>query len=86
MTASGLVFTGPGQFMGYIVNSCGAGATVKVWDSLTGATTVFMDTQTFTAAEAQGPKVIALPAAVQLGTGCYITITGTISLTPIWNQ
>jgi len=86
ITASGLIFTGPGQFMGYIVNSCGAGATVKVWDSLTGATTVVMDTATFTAAEAQGPKPVVLPVAVQLGTGCYITITGTISLTPLWNQ
>lgn len=86
ITASGLIFTGPGQFMGYIVNSCGAGATVKVWDSLTGATTVVMDTATFTAAEAQGPKPVVLPVAVQLGTGCYITITGTINLTPLWNQ
>lgn len=87
LTASGLVFTGPGQLLGFIVNSCAATATLKIWDNTSAATTVVMDTMTFTLAEAQGPKVFMLPAAVQLNTGCYFTIAvAAMSVTPIWNQ
>lgn len=87
LTASGLVFTGPGQLMGFIINSCAAGATLKIWDNTSAATTVVCDTMTFTAAEAQGPKVVMFPAAVQLNTGCYFTIAvAAMSVTPIWNQ
>lgn len=85
LTASGLVFTGPGQLLGFVINSCGAGATLKIWDSLTGATTVAFDTMTFTAAEAQGPRVVQLPGDTQFDTGCYFTISGTMSVTPIFN-
>lgn len=87
LTASALVFTGPGQLMGFIINSCAAGATLKIWDNTSAATTVVCDTMTFTAAEAQGPKVVMFPAAIQLNTGCYFTIAvAAMSVTPIWNQ
>ena len=86
LTASGLVFTGAGQLIGFTINSCGAGATLKIWDNTSAATTVFLDTMTFTAAEAQGPKVYTLPGANQLLNGCYFTISGTMSVTPHWNQ
>jgi len=86
LTASGLVFTGAGQLIGFTINSCGAGATLKIWDNTSASTTVFLDTMTFTAAEAQGPKIYALPGANQLLNGCYFTITGTMSVTPHWNQ
>ena len=87
LTASALVFTGPGQLMGFVVNSCAAGATLKIWDNTSAATTVAFDTMTFTAAVAQGPQVVMLPAAVQLNTGCYFTIAvAAMSVTPIWNQ
>jgi len=87
LTASALVFTGPGQLMGFIVNSCAAGATLKIWDNTSAATTVALDTMTFTTAVAEGPRVVMLPAAVQMNTGCYFTIAvAAMSVTPIWNQ
>jgi len=85
ITASALVFTGAGQLMGWVVNSCSAGATVKVWDNTSAATTVAFDTMTYTAAVNQGPAVVPLKD-VQFTTGCYFTLSGTISLTPLFNQ
>jgi hypothetical protein len=85
LTASALVKTGAGQLFGLVVNSCAAGATIKVWDNTSAATTVLLDTITFTAAVAQGPSIIALPA-VKFTTGCYITIAvAAMSVTPLWN-
>lgn len=84
LTASALVKAGAGQLLGFVVNSCNAGATLKIWDNTSAATTVMFDTMTFTLAEAQGPKIFRLPA-VKFTTGCYFTISGTISVTPIWN-
>ena len=85
LTASALVKTGAGQLMGLVINSCAAGATIKVWDNTSAATTVLLDTITFTAAVNQGPTIIALPA-VKFNTGCYITIAvAAMSVTPLWN-
>lgn len=85
LTASGLVFTGAGQLGGWVVNSCTAGATLKIWDNTSAATTVAFDTMTFTAAVNQGPdETIIHP--VKFTTGCYFTISGTMSVTPLFNQ
>lgn len=87
LTASAQVFTGAGQLMGFIVNSCGAGATLKIWDNPAAATTVALDTMTFTAAVAQGPAIFMFGAAMKMTAGCYFTIGGAaMSVTPIWNQ
>lgn len=87
ITASALVFTGPGQLLGFVVNSCAAGATLKIWDNTAGSGTVAFNTMTFTTAVAEGPRVVMLPAAVQMGTGCYFTIAvAAMDVTPIWNQ
>lgn len=87
LTASALVATGAGQLMGFVVNSCAATATLKIWDNTSAATTVIFDTMTFTTAVAEGPKVFMLPAAVKFTTGCYFTIAvAAMSVTPIWNQ
>lgn len=86
LTASALVKTGAGQLFGFVVNSCGAGATLKIWDNTSAATTVLLDTMTFTSAVAQGPVVVTLPAAVKFSVGCYFTIAvAAMSVTPIWN-
>ncbi|MDD5726286.1 MAG: hypothetical protein PHC53_02640 [Patescibacteria group bacterium] len=74
ISASALVKTGAGRLFGFIVNSCAAGATIKIWDNTSGATTVLLNTMTFTTAVAEGPKVVALPAAAKFGVGCYVTI------------
>lgn len=85
LTASALVKSGAGQLFGFVVNSCAAGATLKIWDNTSAATTVILDTMTFTTAVAEGPKVIALPAT-KFTTGCYFTIAvAAMSVTPLWN-
>lgn len=86
LTASALVKSGAGQLFGFVVNSCAAGATLKIWDNTSAATTVMFDTMTFTTAVAEGPRVVMLPAAVKFNTGCYFTIAvAAMSVTPIWN-
>lgn len=85
LTASALVFTGAGQLMGWVVNSCSTGATLKIWDNTSAATTVAFDTMTYTAAVNQGPSVVTLKD-VAFTTGCYFTISGTMSVTPLFNQ
>lgn len=85
LTASALVFTGAGQLMGWVVNSCATGATLKIWDNTSAATTVAFDTMTYTAAVNQGPSVVPLKD-VAFTTGCYFTISGTMSVTPLFNQ
>lgn len=84
ISASALIKTGSGYFAGFIVNSASAGATIKFWDNTSAATTVLLNTITYTAAASQGGdnKVLASPAA--FGTGLYATITGTMDVTIFW--
>lgn len=85
ISASALIKTGAGQLMGIVVNSCAAGATIKIWDNTSAATTVLLNTITFTAAVNQGPTIIALPAT-KFTTGCYVTIAvGAMDATVLWN-
>jgi len=75
ISASALIKSGAGQLAGFVVNSCGAGATLKLWDNTSAATTVLLNTMTFTAAVAQGPTVVTIPGgAGKFGTGLYATI------------
>jgi hypothetical protein len=85
LTVSAQVKDGMGQLFGFVVNSADAGATIKIWDSNNSTGTVMFDTMTFNNAAHDGPRVVAFPAAVKFFTGCYFTISGTISVTPIWN-
>lgn len=85
LSASALIKSGPGQLIGICINSCAAGATIKVWDNTSAATTVLLNTITFTAAVNQGPTIIALPA-VKFSTGCYVTIAvAAMDATVFWN-
>lgn len=75
ISASALIKSGAGQLAGFVVNSCGAGATLKLWDNTSAATTVLLNTMTFTAAVAHGPMVVTIPGgAGKFGTGLYATI------------
>jgi hypothetical protein len=79
-TASVLVKTGAGRVFGFIINSHTAG-TLKLWDNTSAATTVLVETYTFTA----GSGVVTFPAAVKFTTGLYATIGGTANVTIIWS-
>lgn len=82
ITASTLIRTGAGVFAGIVVNSASAGATVKVWDNTSAASTVLNNTVTFTSAVNEGTKMIEVPNGLAtFATGLYVSITGTIDIT-----
>jgi len=87
ISASALIYTGAGRFKGFVVNSCGAGATIKFWDNTSAATTVVLNTMTFTAAVAQGPFVVDLPGNWRTTVGLYCTIAvAAMDVTIAWRQ
>jgi hypothetical protein len=85
ISASALIKTGAGYLAGFVVNSASAGATIKLWDSTSAATTVLLNTITFTAAVNQGPTVVLLPSPAAFGTGLYCTIAvAAMDVTLLW--
>jgi hypothetical protein len=68
-STSQLVKTGAGVLVGIFVNSTSAG-TVKLWDSLSAAGTIIVNTHTI----APGWNPMPFP----FDTGMYITVAGTI--------
>ena len=69
LAASGAAKVGPG-YMGGILVGTSTSLTIKVWDSLSGAGPVIVET---TAVLAAG-QFLRIPAA--FSTGCFITIGG----------
>lgn len=87
ISASALIYTGAGRVAGFVVNSCAAGATIKLWDNTSAATTVLLNTITFTAAVNQGPVVVTLPAFTRTTVGLYATIAvAAMDVTIMWRQ
>lgn len=76
ITASALVRTGATQLLGIFVASA-SGASIKVWDNTSGASTVVVNT--FTPVPGS-----FYPIPANLVTGCYVTITGTADITVFW--
>jgi hypothetical protein len=74
ISASTLVRTGAGQLLGIFVASASATPTIKVWDSLTAATTILVNTFTPSAG-------VFYPMPFSFGTGCFVTISGTVDCT-----
>jgi hypothetical protein len=75
ITSSTQITTGPGMLTGIFVSAASATPTIKVWDSLTASGTVLLDTFTPTA----GQSYYFTPLG--FSTGCYVTISGTVSCT-----
>ena len=86
ISASALIKTGAGRLSGIMVNSAAAGATIKVWDNTSAATTVLLNTITFAAAATQGGMMLRFPE-IKFNTGCYVTIAvAAMAATIFWNQ
>lgn len=79
IAASTLIKTGAGAVHGFIVNSHTSG-TLKLWDNTSAATTVLLNTITFSA----GPNFVSFPMGVSFNTGLYATIGGTADITILW--
>lgn len=77
ITASTLIRTGATTLKGFFVSSTTAG-TIKIWDNTSAATTVAIETIT--------PTVLGWYSCgdLSLGTGCYVTIGGTIAVTIVY--
>lgn len=79
LSASALIYTGPGTVEAVVVNSHTNG-TLKFWDALTATTPVIFNTITL----AVGERYINLYGA-KFNTGLFLTIGGTADVTVIWN-
>ncbi len=75
ITATGLVYTGPGCIQGIIVNSNTSG-TIKLWDALTATTPVITNTFTFPAGSGS-----YIWYGAKFKTGLYATVGGTLDCT-----
>lgn len=76
LSASAQIRDGAGTLYGIIVNSHTSG-TIKLWDSLTAANTVIMNTFSF----ATGSQVYMFPMGISFYTGLYATLGGTADVT-----
>lgn len=79
ITATGLIYTGPGTVAGVIVNSHTSG-TIKLWDAITATTPVIVDTFTFPTGSGSYPFFGA-----KFNVGLFATIGGTANVTLIIN-
>lgn len=85
ISASALIKTGSGYLAGFIVNSCAATATLKLWDQTSAAVPVLCNTMTFTLAETQGPAPTMFPSPILFNNGLYATIAvAAMDVTLIW--
>jgi hypothetical protein len=76
LSASAQIQAGSGTLYGIIVNSHTSG-TIKLWDSLTAANSIVMNTFTF----ATGSQVYMFPMGISYYTGLYATLGGTADVT-----
>ena len=74
ITGSGLVYTGKGTLSGIVVGSHTNG-TVEIYDGLTSAGTVLVNTYTFPS----GSSVIDM-MGIKFNTGLYITVGGILDI------
>lgn len=78
ISSSTLIRTGRGALVGIFVASASNTPTIKVWDNTSAATTILVNTFTPSAA-------VFYPIPATFGTGLYVTISGTVDCTVIWN-
>lgn len=80
ITTDTLIKTGTGKVAGFIINSHSGGA-LKLWDNTSAASTVLMNTYTFTA----GSGVVTFPQPATFTVGLYADVTGTVDITLLWD-
>lgn len=82
ITASAQLLAGPGQLFGFWIVSHTAGATIRFSDALTATTPYVSSALTTTASHIAGQYIQLSQNGINMVTGCYVTITGTIELVP----
>lgn len=84
ITASAQVGSGPGVLYGFTIVSVTTGATVRFSDALTATTPYVSNAMTITTQLAGTNVFVGGINGIQMATGCYVTITGTIELIPLF--
>jgi len=74
ISASAQIASKPGRLLGIFVASASASPTIKVWDSLTAANSILVNTFTPVAGT-------FYPIPGRFGTGLFVTISGTVDCT-----
>lgn len=80
ITASAQILSGPGKLKGFWIISHTAGATVRFSDALTATTPYVGSAMTTAAGHLAGMYIMISQNGIQMATGCYCTITGTIEI------
>lgn len=80
ITASAQILSGPGKLKGFWIVSHTAGATVRFSDALTATTPYVSSAWTSAAGHLAGQYIQISQNGMQMATGCYVTITGTIEI------
>jgi len=83
ISASAQVLSGPGVLYGFTIVSHTAGATVRFSDALTATTPYVSSAMTTVAGHIAGNTILFGTNGIQMATGCYCTISGTIELIPL---
>lgn len=80
ITANAQVLSGPGKLKGFWIISHTATATVRFSDALTAATPYVSSAWTSAAGHLAGTYIMISQNGMQMATGCYCTISGTIEI------
>lgn len=80
ITASAQILSAPGKLKGFWIISHTAGATVRFSDALTATTPYLGSAWTSAAGHLAGQYIQISQMGLQMATGCYCTITGTIEI------
>lgn len=80
ITASAQILSGPGKLKGFWIISHTATATVRFSDALTATTPYVGSAMATEAGHLKGTYITIAKDGMQMATGCYCTITGTIEI------
>lgn len=82
ISANAQVLSGPGKLKGFWIVSHTAGATVRFSDALTATTPYVSSAWTSVAGHLAGDYIMIAQDGMDMVTGCYCTITGSIEIVP----
>lgn len=82
ISANAQVLSGPGKLKGFWIVSHTAGATVRFSDALTATTPYVSSAWTSVVGHLAGTYIMIAQDGIDMVTGCYCTIAGTIEIVP----
>lgn len=85
ISASAQISARPCRLRGFMINSCAAGATLKIWDQTSAAVPILLNTMTFSATPTTG--LAQFPdGGIDCKNGLYVTIAvAAMDITIFWD-